>query len=221
MLYHRWHCTGRIHTLGEKILKTTIHNHVPDKAYIEARKGIENLKTMAAQVGPSTQLVIASISEGLSASAAATLPTPPISSMKRTVQRQKLEDFPAIPNSLLELNIPENSQITSDSSSESNSTVQTPLFTTLYNETPSTSSKVPILRRTMPKKRNAQEAIIDKMSSCFYNLNKRVQSAPTPDEDLHFARSLAQDIKILTPLQKIQFKRTIYELLENVASETL
>ncbi|CAH0561731.1 unnamed protein product [Brassicogethes aeneus] len=113
------------------------------------------------------------------------------------------------------------SQITSDSASESNSTGQTPLFTTLDNETPSTSSKVPIPRRTMPKKRNAQEAMIEKMSSCFDNLNKRVQSAPTPEEDLHFANSLAHDMKILTPLQKTQLKRTIYELLENTASKTL
>ncbi|CAH0553573.1 unnamed protein product [Brassicogethes aeneus] len=113
-------------------------------------------------------------------------------------------------------------QITSDSASESNSMVQTPLFTSLDNETPSTSGKVPIPRRTMPKKRNAQEAMIEKMSSCFDHLNKRVQSAPpTPDEDLHFAKSLAHDMKILSPLQKIQFKKTIYELLENIASETL
>ncbi|CAH0549774.1 unnamed protein product [Brassicogethes aeneus] len=110
-----------------------------------------------------------------------------------------------------------NSQVTSDSTFESNSRVQTPLSATLDNhETPSTSNS-----RTMPKKRNAQEAMIDKMSTCFDNFNKRVQSSPTPDEDLHFARSLAQDMKILTPLQKIQLKRTIYELLENFANKNL
>lgn len=66
------------------------------------------MKTLAAQVSPSIQMVIAPVPHGLSPLAAAKLPQ--ISSMKRTVQRtrQKLEDFPAILTSLLGLNIPEN-----------------------------------------------------------------------------------------------------------------
>ncbi|CAH1108325.1 unnamed protein product [Psylliodes chrysocephalus] len=112
-LYHKWRCTGRIHTIGDEIVKSTENNHVSDSADAEVRRAIKKMKVLAEQSGSTTHQIIAKVSEDLSSSAAVRLPQ--VSAMKRTIQRkkEKTKGIPAISNSLLQLVIPQEYTLTS------------------------------------------------------------------------------------------------------------
>uniref|UniRef100_A0A6P7GX96 Uncharacterized protein LOC114343419 n=1 Tax=Diabrotica virgifera virgifera TaxID=50390 RepID=A0A6P7GX96_DIAVI len=105
--YNKHKCTGRVHTVGDEVVKSTSHNHVADASILEAKKACNRMKELAHQVDLTTQGIIATVSQEVSVGATGQLPS--ISSLKRTLQntRQRVEAIPANPRSLTELIIPE------------------------------------------------------------------------------------------------------------------
>lgn len=97
---------GRLHRVQNKVLKSTVHNHVVDAATLESKTAVNSLKQMAKEVGTTTQAIVETISQQVPEAAASQLPS--VSCMKRKIQRvrQKQEVVPANPTNLTDLRIP-------------------------------------------------------------------------------------------------------------------
>ena len=105
--YRTHKCPGRAHTSEGRILKSTIHNHVPDAAEPQTKQVISNIKERAKNTQESSHQIIADSTVGLSSSVSAKLPSVP--AMKKRMQRaRQQQSIPlANPNSLSELQFPE------------------------------------------------------------------------------------------------------------------
>ena len=108
-------CKARIHLSldNQRILKQIgEHNHVPEKAKIEARKILRKIKEVAISTQTETNNIIAQASVNVTQSTIAQLPSP--IRIKRTIQRIRIqkEKAPSLPRSLNELIIPGEYQLT-------------------------------------------------------------------------------------------------------------
>lgn len=111
----RWEkCSAIIHTANNEIVEIIDeHNYTPDTAKIEVKMIKAKIKNAAETTSDHPQVIIASCTEGISASAAVQLPA--LRSMKRTIgkQRVKVKNSHPLPKSLPTLHIPELYQRTS------------------------------------------------------------------------------------------------------------
>lgn len=99
-------CKGRITIRGESISKgPSYHIHVPDINIIESRKIVENMKNKVCSSNDNPQQIIAS--SQITPGVAGNIPSIPL--LKRTLRRarQKKQNVPQNPSSLVELEIPE------------------------------------------------------------------------------------------------------------------
>ena len=113
--YKIGNCKARIHLSldNQRILKQIgEHNHVPEKAKIEARKILRKIKEVAISTQTETNNIIAQASVNVTQSTIAQLPSP--IRIKRTIQRIRIqkEKAPSLPRSLNELIIPGEYQLT-------------------------------------------------------------------------------------------------------------
>ena len=95
--YRKARCMSRCHTKYEVITKQpTEHNHVTDKATVEAKKVIGIMKDRAATSTEATHQIVAKASAGLSVAVSAQLPA--VNRMKQTIRRVRHEHQAPLPN---------------------------------------------------------------------------------------------------------------------------
>ncbi len=101
-------CKARIHVLNNKYLKTvTEHNHLADVAKVEAKRVMTYCKQQATASQDATSRILQDALSGQSQAVAGALPS--VSSMKRTIQRQRTgaQNVPPDPRTCEEFKIPE------------------------------------------------------------------------------------------------------------------
>ncbi|KAF0754151.1 Uncharacterized protein FWK35_00014208 [Aphis craccivora] len=93
-------CPGWVHSLDNDILKYVDHSHLSNVAKIQARKTVEEIKTLAKENSLTTRAIIGEGSSQLSAAVSAQLPNS--RALKSTIQRvrQIKQIAPENPNSL-------------------------------------------------------------------------------------------------------------------------
>lgn len=108
-------CDGNALTANNEIISFSSdddHNHTPDSAKIEVTKIRAEIKAAAVTTSKHPQVIIASCTQNISASAAVQLPA--VRSMKRTIRDNRVmaENSHPLPTSLSELRIPRKYQRT-------------------------------------------------------------------------------------------------------------
>ena len=101
-------CSARVITVDDSIVKQSgSHNHAGDASGIEAAKVMEKVKEHAANSRDTPQYIVSCASADVSCAAAVKLPT--VDNMKRTIRntRARKNVGHALPNSSLDLDIPE------------------------------------------------------------------------------------------------------------------
>ncbi|KAG7176650.1 hypothetical protein Hamer_G015462 [Homarus americanus] len=101
-------CSAHVITVNDSIQKRSgNHNHAGDAAEIDAAKAMEKVKEHAINSQDTPHYIVSCASMEVNGAAAVKLPS--VSNMKRTIRniRARKNTGPALPNSYLDLNIPE------------------------------------------------------------------------------------------------------------------
>ncbi|CAI6352020.1 unnamed protein product [Macrosiphum euphorbiae] len=105
--YKKLNCRGRVHTIGESVVKYIDHTHVPDITKIKCKEFVNEVKEIAITSQLTTHAVLGVVTAKTDINIASQLP--PINQLKRIVQRtrKQISSAPPNPATLSDLSIPD------------------------------------------------------------------------------------------------------------------